>query len=74
MSLTNRDDVVVSSINLIQQGGFCDLGDNLIETVATLPNKADKTTVCEKVQTYNQTEVNYLVSSLSDTGMQQNKS
>ena len=72
VSLTNRDDMVVNSISLIQQSGLYDLGDNLIETVATLPSKADKATTYTKVQTYNQTEVNYLVSNLSDTGLQQN--
>ena len=41
VSLTNRDDMVVNSISLIQQSGLYDLGDNLIETVASLPNKAD---------------------------------
>ena len=71
VSLTNRDDIVANRISLIQQSGLCDLGDNLIETVATLPNKADKATTYTKVQPYNQTEVNYLVSNLSDTGLQQ---
>ena len=71
VSLTNRDDIVVNSISLIQQSSLYDLGDNLIETVASLPNKADKATTYTKVQTYNQTEVNYLLSGLSDTGLQQ---
>ena len=71
VSLTNRDDMVVNSISLIQQSGLYDLGDNLIETVATLPSKANKTEVYEKIQTYNQTEVNSLLSNLSDTGLQQ---
>ena len=70
-SWTNRDDIVANSISLIQQSGLYDLGDNLIETVQSLPNKADKATTYTKVQTHNQTEVNYLVSNLSDTGLQQ---
>ena len=71
VSLTNRDDIVVNSTSLIQQSGLYDLGDNSIETVATLPSKANKTEVYEKIQTYNQTEVNSLLSNLSDTGLQQ---
>ena len=71
VSLTNRDDIVVNSISLTQQGGLCDLGDNLTETVAALPNEADKAAVYEQVQTYNQTEVNASVSNISDTGLQQ---
>ena len=71
VSLTNRDDMVVNSISLIQQSGLYDLGDNLIEAVATFPNKANKTEVYEKIQTYNQTEVNSLLSNLSDAGIQQ---
>ena len=71
VSLTNRDDIVVNSISLIQKSGLYDLGDNLIETVASLPNKANNTEAYEKIQTYNQTEVNYLLSNLSDTGLQQ---
>ena len=70
VSLTNRDDMVVNSISLIQQSGLYDLGDNLIETVASLPNKADKAITYTKAQTYNQTEVNSLLSNLSDTGLQ----
>ena len=62
VSLTNRDDVVVNSISLIQQSGLYDLADNLLETVQSLPNEADKATTYTKVQTYNQTEVNYLLS------------
>ena len=71
VSLTNRDDIIVNSINLIQQTGLYDIGDNLIETVATLPSKANRTAVCEKTQTYNQTEVNALLSGLSDASLEQ---
>ena len=74
VSLTNRDDVVVNSISLIQQSGLYDWGDNLIETVQSLPNKADKATTYTKVQTYNQDEVNALLSGLSNTGLQQKMS
>ena len=42
VSLTNRDDMVVNSISLIQQSGLYDLGDNLIETVQSLPNRLTK--------------------------------
>ena len=69
--LTNRDDIVVNSISLIQQSGLYDLGDNPIEAVRSLPNKADKATTYTKVQTYNQDEVNALLSDLSNTGLQQ---
>ena len=72
VSLTNRDDIVVNSISLIQQSGLCDLDDDLIETVQSLPNKADTATTYTKVQTYNRTEVNSWVFNLSDTGLQQN--
>ena len=71
VSLTNRDDMVVNSISLIQQSGLYDVGDNLIETVATLPNKADKATTYTKTQTYNKPEVDALISGLSDVGLQQ---
>ena len=71
VSLTNRDDMVVNSISLIQQSGLCDLCDNLIETVASLPNKADKATTYTKTQTYSQPEVDALLSDLSNTGLQQ---
>ena len=70
VSLTNRDDIVVNSISLLQQSGLYDLGENLIDTVQSLPNKADKATTYTNVQTYNQTEVNALLSDLSDTGLQ----
>ena len=72
VSLTNRDDIVVNSISLIQQSGRYDLGDNLLETVQSLPNKADKATTYTKVQTYDQTEVNYLLFGLSDASLDQN--
>ena len=71
VSLTNRDDIVVNSISLIQQSGLYDLGDNLIETVATLPSKSNKAEVYEKIETYNKPEVDALLSGLSDTGLQQ---
>ena len=71
VSLTNRDDIVVNSTSLIQQSVLYDLGDNLSETVQSLPNKADNATTYTKVQTYNQTEINYVVFNLSDTGFQQ---
>ena len=73
VSLTNRDDIIVNSINLIQQSGLYDIGDNLIETVATLPSKANKADVYEQIQTYSKPEVDALLGGLSDASLEQNK-
>ena len=70
ISLTNRDDLVANSISLIQQTGLYDLGTNVLEVVATLPQKVDKGTVYTTVETYNKPEVNALISNLSDTTLE----
>ena len=70
VSLTNRDDIVADSIGLIQQAGLYDLGTNVLEVVATLPQKVDKGTVYTTVGTYNKPEVNALISNLSDTTLE----
>ena len=67
LSLTNRDDVIANSISLIQQQGLYDVGENVIDVVASLPNKADKTTVYTKTETFNKPEVLRLLNNLSDT-------
>ena len=66
VSLTNRDDIAADSISLIQQAGLYDLGTNVLEVVATLPQKIGKGTVCTTAETYNKPEVNALLSNLSD--------
>ena len=67
LSLTNRDDVVANSISLIQQQGLYDVGVNVIDVVASLLNKGDKTTVYTKTETFNKPEVLELLNDLSDT-------
>ena len=70
ISLTNRDDLIANSISLIQQTGLYDLGTNVLEVVATLPQKVDKGTVYTTVETYNKPEVNASISNLSDTTLE----
>ena len=70
ISLTNRDDLIANSISLIQQTGLYDLGSNVLEVVATLPQKVDKGTVYTTVETYIKPEVNALIANLSDTTLE----
>ena len=67
LSLTNRDDVVANSVSLIQPTGLYDLGESVLDVATAITNKADKTTVYAKTETYNKPEVNALLSTLSDT-------